>query len=78
MKLRNGKEYFFKQKKSTKEKKEPGYVKDIVDYLKCQFAYAGFELIQIGYSVVRPKKKKTNKNIMEGEEKNKFVDLLID
>ena len=62
MKLRSGKEYFFKKPNSevvTKEKdRVPNFVINIAKYLKSQFAYAGYELYDMECSVVIETKKK--------------------
>ena len=44
MELRNGKKYFFKHK--PKKKMVPEYVKNIINYLKEDFARAGLEIIE--------------------------------
>ena len=57
MKLRSGKEYLFKPKRKQSIKKEdkevPNFVKNIANYLVSQFAYAGFELYDVEYSVIK-------------------------
>ena len=50
MKLRNGKEYIFKHKKI---KKMPDYVKQIVDYIKDDFARAGLKITEVDYKIVK-------------------------
>ena len=52
MKLRNGKEYsLFKHK--TKKKILPGHVKQIVDYIKEDFARAGLKIVEVDYKIVK-------------------------
>ena len=51
MELRNGKKYFFKHK--SKKKIMPEYVKNIINYIKQDFARAGLEIIQTDYKVVK-------------------------
>ena len=55
MKLRSGKEYFFKSKSKYKQLPDndtiSNFIKKIVEYLTTQFAYAGFELYEIEYSI---------------------------
>ena len=51
MKLRNGKEYIFKHKKI--KKMMPGYVKQIVEYIKDDFARAGLKITEVDYKIVK-------------------------
>ena len=51
MKLRNGKKYSFKHE--TKKKILPGYVKQIVDYIKEDFARAGLQITEVDYKIVK-------------------------
>ena len=58
MKLRSGKEYFFKSKYEqlpikVDDDKVPNFIKKIVEYLTTQFAYAGFELYDTEYRVIK-------------------------
>ena len=70
MKLRSGKEYLFieskvlsgekKKNNFTKENEKhvPNFVKSMANYLTQQFAYAGYEIYNIKYSVVSGSKTK--------------------